>query len=252
MRSTTVGLLLVRPASPRHRVPTAAARGRPGSSSWTRRVGPVQGQKDGRSTSRESSHGASPPGTTSTSISSSLRRDLLERSRLPRQVPDRSSPGTPSNTVVTVDAELDIWFTDFKAVYNLLEPTITPYAEIGMRLDRHRFEHPGLEPADTGCWWDPWWGYTCASFDDTYENTITRWSYGVGVRWDLSDTSVLKALVRGARHTTSIEPSTWSRKCTPSSSPGSSSQAPRMRAWLIGAVVCAASAATPARAQRAD
>src|SRR5436190_18967673 len=29
-------------------------------------------------------------------------------------------PGTPSNTVVTVDAELDVWFTNFKVVYNFL------------------------------------------------------------------------------------------------------------------------------------
>jgi hypothetical protein len=42
-------------------------------------------------------------------------------------------------------------------------------------------------PADTGCWWDPWWGYMCASFYDTYSNTVTSVLHGVGIRRDMSD-----------------------------------------------------------------
>jgi opacity protein-like surface antigen len=101
-------------------------------------------------------------------------------------------PLDPSNVVVTVDAELDIWSTDFKATFNLLDRSFTPYAEIGYGwtvVDSNIQDGA----ADTGCWWDPWWGYMCASFYDTYESTITALSYGVGLRWDLSDSSVLKA-----------------------------------------------------------
>jgi len=101
-------------------------------------------------------------------------------------------PGTPSNTVVTVDAELDIWSTDFKAIFNLLDRSFTPYAEIGYGwtvVDSNIQDGP----ADTGCWWDPWWGYMCASFYDTYESTITSLTYAIGLRWDISDSSVLKA-----------------------------------------------------------
>ena len=99
--------------------------------------------------------------------------------------------GLPPNTVVTVDAELDVWFTNFKAVYNFMDRALTPYVELGYgwtSVDSNIQDGP----ADTGCWWDPWWGYMCASFYDTYENTITSTVYGVGVRWDMSDTSVLK------------------------------------------------------------
>jgi hypothetical protein len=95
------------------------------------------------------------------------------------------------NTVVTVDAELDVWFTQFKAVFNLLDRAFTPYAEVGYgwtMIDSNIQDGP----ADTGCWWDPWWGYMCASFYDTYENTVESLMYGIGLRWDLSDTSVLK------------------------------------------------------------
>jgi hypothetical protein len=84
----------------------------------------------------------------------------------------------PGNTVIQVDAELDIWATEIKAVFNLLDRGFTPYAEIGY----------GWTVVD-----DPWWGYMCASFYDTYESTITSLSYAIGLRWDLSDSSVLKA-----------------------------------------------------------
>lgn len=99
--------------------------------------------------------------------------------------------GLPPNTVVTVDAELDVWFTNFKVVYNFLDKALTPYVEVGMgwtSVDSNIQDGP----ADTGCWWDPWWGYMCASFYDTYSNTITSELYGLGVRWDISDTSALK------------------------------------------------------------
>jgi len=100
--------------------------------------------------------------------------------------------GRPSGTVIQVDAELDVWTTEFKAVFNLLDKSFTPFAEIGYGwtlVDSNIQDGP----ADTGCWWDPWWGYMCASFYDTYESTITSLTYGIGLRWDISDSSVLKA-----------------------------------------------------------
>lgn len=43
-------------------------------------------------------------------------------------------------------------------------------------------------PPQTGCWWDPWWGYVCTSFQDT--KTLDGFSYqlGVGARHDFTDT----------------------------------------------------------------
>jgi len=100
--------------------------------------------------------------------------------------------GRPTGTVLTVDAELDVWTTEFKAVFNLLDKSFTPFAEVGYGwtlVDSNIQDGP----ADTGCWWDPWWGYMCASFYDTYESTINSLTYAVGLRWDISDSSVVKA-----------------------------------------------------------
>jgi opacity protein-like surface antigen len=97
-----------------------------------------------------------------------------------------------SFTEIQVDAELDIWYTEFKAVFNLFDKEFTPYAELGYGwtvVDSNIQDGP----AETGCWWDPWWGYMCTSFYDTYENTINSLTYAIGLRWDLSNSSVLKA-----------------------------------------------------------
>lgn len=42
-------------------------------------------------------------------------------------------------------------------------------------------------PPETGCWWDPWYGYICATWQDT--RTVDGFTYGLGVgaRYDISD-----------------------------------------------------------------
>ena len=50
--------------------------------------------------------------------------------------------GLPPNTVVTVDAELDVWFTNFKAVYQPHRSSVHAVRRGRVRLDVRRFEHP--------------------------------------------------------------------------------------------------------------
>ena len=51
-------------------------------------------------------------------------------------------------------------------------------------------------PPQTGCWWDPWWGYVCSTFQDT--KSLDGFSYGfdVGARYDFSDTIAAHASYR--------------------------------------------------------
>ena len=51
-------------------------------------------------------------------------------------------------------------------------------------------------PPQTGCWWDPWWGYVCSTFQDT--KSLDGFSYGfdVGARYDFSDTFAAHASYR--------------------------------------------------------
>ena len=96
-----------------------------------------------------------------------------------------------TGTVVTVDAQLDVMTLQLKGTFYLTEGAVAPYLEAGggwTTID----SNIANGPPTTGCWWDPWWGYICTSFYDTYSETRTSWTYGVGLRWELSDEFVVR------------------------------------------------------------
>ena len=44
------------------------------------------------------------------------------------------------------------------------------------------------EPPTIGCWWHPWWGYVCTSWQDTRTLDGLAYELGIGLRYDFSDT----------------------------------------------------------------
>lgn len=97
-----------------------------------------------------------------------------------------------TGAIASVDADLDVGTFLLKAVYNFLDGPVTPYIEAGagwIRVDSNVADGPPT----TGCWWDPWWGYMCTSFYDTYSDTRTGYTYGLGVRWDINRDMVVRA-----------------------------------------------------------
>jgi opacity protein-like surface antigen len=87
---------------------------------------------------------------------------------------------------------MDTFTMSGKGTFNFLEGPITPYVELGFgwtAVDSNIADGPPV----TGCWWDPWWGYVCAPYWDTYTEDLTSWSAGLGVRWDINRMWGLKA-----------------------------------------------------------
>jgi opacity protein-like surface antigen len=83
----------------------------------------------------------------------------------------------------------DLEFTTLliNATWNIMSGPISPFVTGGIGwswVDTNIAN----EPPETGCWWDPWWGYVCTSFQDT--RTLDGFTYqlGVGGRWDITDT----------------------------------------------------------------
>ena len=84
----------------------------------------------------------------------------------------------------TISASLDVDTLQVKGVFYFLEGPLTPFIEAGLGwtyIDSNIVDGPPT----TGCWWDPWWGYICQDFFDTYSETRTSYSAAVGIRWDL-------------------------------------------------------------------
>jgi opacity protein-like surface antigen len=96
-----------------------------------------------------------------------------------------------SNVPDRIDATLDVSTLHLKATFYFTEGALAPFIEGGAgwtRVDSNIADGPPTN----GCWWDPWWGYVCSSFYDTYTETRTSYSYGLGLRWEISDEFVVR------------------------------------------------------------
>src|SRR5688572_14433140 len=83
----------------------------------------------------------------------------------------------------------------FDATWNFMPGQFSPFVSAGLGwswVDTNIAD----EPPETGCWWDPWWGYVCTTFQDT--KTIDGFAYGLGAgaRFDFSDTLALRGSYR--------------------------------------------------------
>jgi opacity protein-like surface antigen len=97
----------------------------------------------------------------------------------------------PERTIAT---ELDVSTIHVKGAYYFLNGAVTPFVELGLgwtNIDSNIISEPPI----TGCWWDPFWGYICETFYNTYSETNTSYSYGVGVRWDISPEFVMRGSI---------------------------------------------------------
>ena len=83
----------------------------------------------------------------------------------------------------------DLEFTTllFDATWNMMSGPFSPFVTGGIGWNWVD-TNIATGPPQTGCWWDPWWGYVCTSFQDT--RTLDGFTYqlGVGARYDFTDT----------------------------------------------------------------
>jgi opacity protein-like surface antigen len=92
---------------------------------------------------------------------------------------------------VSISGDMDVGSFLLKGVFNFLEGDFTPFVEAGagwIRVDSNV-----VSDSETGCWWDPWWGYVCTEWYETYSDTRTGYTYAVGFRWDASPDLALRA-----------------------------------------------------------
>ena len=78
-------------------------------------------------------------------------------------------------------------FTPYVGVgFNFLEGPFTPYVEANVGWAFIDTNIPD-GPPQSACWWDPWFGYVCGSWQDTRDIDEMTYSAGAGLRWDVSN-----------------------------------------------------------------
>jgi opacity protein-like surface antigen len=104
-------------------------------------------------------------------------------------VPDDGSP------VINASARADMFTGQFNLAYNFMDGPFSPFVEGS--LGWTYFDSNVLDGAPvTGCWWDPWWGYICTDFYNTYDETNLSYGASVGARYDFANDLFIKGSYR--------------------------------------------------------
>lgn len=99
-----------------------------------------------------------------------------------------SSPGATSK----LSGEYETFALSANLTYHFIDGPLTPYvsANLGYTwVDSNIADGP----PQTGCWWDPWWGYICDTWVDTKSAESLSYGLGAGVRWEFSRGGFLRA-----------------------------------------------------------
>jgi hypothetical protein len=95
---------------------------------------------------------------------------------------------------VAVSGELDTSTGQLLATWHFLPGKFTPFINVGIGwsyIDTNIIS----SYAGTGCWYNPWWGYSCSDYYNTYDDTMLSWSTAVGLRWDITPVVFLRGSV---------------------------------------------------------
>ena len=106
---------------------------------------------------------------------------------------DDGDPSTPpSGNPETISHKASIFNGLFRGTWNLFKGPFTPFVDLQAGW-RYIDSNVASSPPVTGCWWDPWWGYVCRQFWNTYSDTSFTYGAGLGLRWDVSRDMFLRA-----------------------------------------------------------
>jgi outer membrane protein assembly factor BamD len=86
----------------------------------------------------------------------------------------------------TAEGSLDTMTVMFDAAYTFLTGPFTPYVVGGLGwawVDTNI----ATEPPQVGCWWHPWYGYICTSWQDTKTVDGLAYEVGIGMRYSFSN-----------------------------------------------------------------
>jgi opacity protein-like surface antigen len=91
------------------------------------------------------------------------------------------------------DGDIESFTPKVSINFNLLDRPLTPFLTAGAGWAFVDTNIPN-GPVEVGCWWDPWWGYTCLPYQSTKSFDDPAYQVGLGVRWDFNDSNSLRLL----------------------------------------------------------
>jgi opacity protein-like surface antigen len=94
-----------------------------------------------------------------------------------------TSADTPPKASANLTGTAQISRFGGSIAYNLLPGPLTPYV-VGTLGWSWVDSNIPTGPPQTGCWWDPWYGYLCSTWQATASGNAFTYGLGAGVLWD--------------------------------------------------------------------
>lgn len=98
----------------------------------------------------------------------------------------------PQQPSTTISGTLDASTGAFTGQYNILPRTFTPFVNAGIGWTYIDSNIP-TGPTYGTCWWDPWYGYVCGTWQETATDTSFAYGAGLGVRGEMSKSFYFEA-----------------------------------------------------------
>ena len=98
---------------------------------------------------------------------------------------DTNSDGKPDGTA-DVSGTLEAATVHFVGQYNILKKNITPFVRASLGWTWLDSNIPSAPPQGS-CWWDPWYGYICNTWQPTYGATDFSYGAAAGLRADIQE-----------------------------------------------------------------
>lgn len=99
--------------------------------------------------------------------------------------------GTMGGLGFTAEGDLEAFTPRIAVNFNVLEGDLTPYITGGVGWSFIDTNIPDAPP-QAACWWDPWYGYYCGTWQSTRSIDDLVYNLGIGARWDVSSTFSLR------------------------------------------------------------
>jgi outer membrane assembly lipoprotein YfiO len=98
--------------------------------------------------------------------------------------------GNPTGST-TASGTLDTFSAALNLSYYILDGPLTPFLLGGIGWTFVDSNIPSGPPQGV-CWYDPWYGYVCTSYQNTYTRSYFSYNLGLGARWDVTQSFFLR------------------------------------------------------------
>jgi opacity protein-like surface antigen len=90
-----------------------------------------------------------------------------------------------NGAVAYENGRVDLSSLMFDATYLLGQGAFKPYGVVGLGWN-WASTNIASGPPQTGCWWDPWWGYICSGYQPTKGSNSFTYQVGAGAQFNFN------------------------------------------------------------------